>query len=433
MSSNKINIVTLGCSKNLVDSEKMMALIRNGGYEVVHDAGVDAARVAIINTCGFIDDAKEESIETILRFVEARTSGKLDRLYVTGCLSQRYHKALKEEIPEVDGYFGVSNLPEIIAELKIEKGVTRDPERIITGPGHFAYMKVSEGCDRSCSFCAIPLIRGKHVSRPVEELVAEAVYLAEKGVRELILIAQDLTFYGMDIYGERRIAPLVKELTDKRLFDWVRLHYLYPSQFPDSLITVIQETPEVCRYIDIPVQHISDKLLKMMNRNHTRHKTIELLSKIRKEIPGAAIRTTLIVGHPGEGEAEFRELCDFVREFRFERMGVFAYSHEENTPGAKKFEDEYSSELKEQRVSEIMEIQQQISSEINSSLVGKEMNVMFDRREGEWLVGRTEYDSPEIDQEVLVPDNPEIKTGTMMPVRITGSGEFDLFGVIAAT
>ena len=396
---------------------------------MVHDAGVDSARVAIINTCGFIDDAKEESIETILRFVEARTSGRIDRLYVTGCLSQRYHMTLKEEIPEVDAYFGVSNLPEIIEELKIGQGLSRDHERVITGPGHYAYMKVSEGCDRSCSFCAIPMIRGRHVSRPVEELVAEARYLSEKGVRELILIAQDLTFYGMDIYGERRIASLVKELTDIKLFDWVRLHYLYPSQFPESLIPVIKEIPEICRYIDIPVQHISDKMLKMMNRNHTSYQTIELLRKLRKEIPGAAIRTTLIVGHPGEGEAEFRELCDFVREFRFERLGVFAYSHEENTPGAKKFEDEHSDELKQRRVSEIMEIQQEISSEINASLVGKVLNVMFDRREGEWLVGRTEFDSPEIDQEVLVPDNPEIKTGTLMPVRITGSGEFDLFGV----
>lgn len=400
---------------------------------MVHDAGVDSARVAIINTCGFIDDAKEESIETILRFVEARTSGRIDRLYVTGCLSQRYHKSLKEEIPEVDAYFGVSNLPEIIEELKIEQGSPRNHERIITGPGHYAYMKVSEGCDRSCSFCAIPMIRGRHVSRPVEELVAEARYLSEKGVRELILIAQDLTFYGMDIYGERRIDSLVKELTDMKLFDWVRLHYLYPSQFPESLLPVIKEIPEVCRYIDIPLQHISDKMLKIMNRNHTSHQTIELLRKIRKEIPGAAIRTTLIVGHPGEGEAEFRELCDFVREFRFERLGVFAYSHEENTPGAKKFEDEHDSELKQTRVSELMEIQQEISSEINASLVGEVMNVMFDRREGEWLVGRTEFDSPEIDQEVLVPDNNEIKTGTLIPVRITGSGEFDLFGVLVTT
>jgi ribosomal protein S12 methylthiotransferase len=429
---NKVNIVTLGCSKNLVDSEKLMSRISAGGYQVIHDAPVDSASIAIINTCGFISDAREESIDTILKFVEARKAGLISKLYVIGCLAQRYRDDLAREIPEVDGYFGISQPADIIRELNIGPGNYLPDERILTGYGHYAYLKVSEGCSRNCSFCAIPMIRGRHISRPAEEILAEAGYLAGMGVRELILIAQDLTYYGVDIYGERRIDKLVRQLSDLKLFEWIRLHYLYPSDFPHSLIPVISEIPEVCRYIDIPVQHINDKVLKMMNRKHNRNETIALLERIRKEIPGAAIRTTMIVGHPGEGDKEFEELCHFVSDFRFDRLGVFAYSHEEGTPGGKKYHDETTEHIKNERVATIMEIQQGISAALNREMTGSIVSVMIDKREGEWLIGRTEFDSPEIDQEVLVPYRPEIKTGTIYNVRINDSGEFDLFGEIVS-
>ncbi|MFO7574377.1 MAG: 30S ribosomal protein S12 methylthiotransferase RimO [Bacteroidales bacterium] len=429
---NKVNIVTLGCSKNLVDSEKLMAGISAGGYRVIHDAPVDSAPIAIINTCGFINDAKEESIDTILRFVEARKAGLVKKLYVTGCLAQRYREELAREIPDVDNYFGISHFTNIIRELNIGPGLNVPDERILTGPGHYAYLKVSEGCSRNCSFCAIPMIRGRHVSRTSEDILSEAAYLADLGVKELILIAQDLTYYGVDIYGERRIDTLVRQLSDLKLFEWIRLHYLYPAEFPDSLISVIRDIPEVCRYIDIPVQHINDRVLKMMNRKHNRKETITLLNRLRDQIPGAVIRSTLIVGHPGEGDEEFRELFDFVRDFRFDRLGVFAYSHEENTPGNNKYPDETTDDIKNERVAALMEIQQEISSSLNREMTGKVVSVMIDRREGEWLTGRTEFDSPEIDQEILVPYSPEIKTGTIYNVRINDSGEFDLFGEIVS-
>ena len=432
MKRTKVNIVTLGCSKNLVDSEKIMAGVSAGGYRVVHDAPADSAPVAIINTCGFISDAREESIDVILKFIEAKKAGHVRKLYVTGCLAQIYRDDLVKEMPEVDQYFGVSHFDKIISELDVRPDVCSPDGRVVTGPGHYAYLKVSEGCSRSCSFCAIPMIRGKHISRTAGAIISEAQLLAEKGVRELILIAQDLTFYGTDMYGERRIDSLVRQLSDLKLFEWIRLHYLYPADFPDTLIPVIRDTPEVCRYIDIPVQHINDRLLKMMNRKHNRNQTVTLLNRLREEIPGAAIRTTLIVGHPGEGEKEFRELSDFVKDFRFDRLGVFAYSHEENTPGARKYADEIPDRIKADRVAEIMDIQQEISTALNSGMTGKVYPVMIDRREGEWLTGRTEFDSPEIDQEVLVPYSREIKTGTIYNVKITGSGEFDLFGEIVS-
>jgi ribosomal protein S12 methylthiotransferase len=430
MKFNKVNIVTLGCSKNLVDSEKLMAGISSGGYRVLHDAPVGAAPIVIINTCGFISDAKEESIDTILKFVEARKSGLIHKLYVTGCLAQRYREDLTREIPEVDNYFGICHFEDIVRELNIAPDIYMPHTRVITGPGHYAYLKVSEGCSRNCAFCAIPMIRGRHVSRPAEEILTEAKYLADMGVRELILIAQDLTYYGFDIYGERRIDSLVRQISDLKLFDWIRLHYLYPSDFPGSLIPVIRDIPEVCSYIDIPVQHINDKVLKMMNRKHNRQETVNLLSRLRSEIPGCAIRTTLIVGHPGEGDDEFRELYDFVKEFRFDRMGVFAYSHEEKTPGGRKYADNISDIVKRERVEALMDLQQEISTVLNRNLQGKIMPVMIDGSEGDWLTGRTEYDSPEIDQEVLIPFSPEIKTGTIYNVRINDSGEFDLYGEI---
>lgn len=430
MRRSRINIVTLGCSKNLVDSEKLMAGIVAGGYDVTHDSPPESARVAIINTCGFINDAREESVDTILRFVEARKKGVIDRLFVTGCLAERYRSELQKEIPEVDRFFGVNHFEAIIRELNLGLRDQQRVERVITGPGHYAYLKVSEGCNRRCAFCAIPMIRGIHRSVPEKEILREAGWLAERGVRELILIAQDLTYYGMDLSGTRTIAMLTEKLAALNHFDWIRLHYLYPAGFPESLIRVIRDIPEVCRYIDMPVQHISDKILGMMNRGHGRRATMKLLERLRNEIPGAAIRTTLIVGHPGEGEAEFRELYEFVREFRFERLGVFAYSHEENTPAGNSFADEIDNEVKNERVAAIMELQQQISSDHNALMRGRIIDVMFDRREGEWLVGRSEFDSPEVDQEILVPDDPQTETGTLRRVKITGSGEFDLFGEI---
>jgi len=428
MISKKINVVTLGCSKNLVDSEKMMHQLKAGGYEVVHDAPEGDARVAIINTCGFINDAKEESIDTILRFVKAKKRGSIDKLFVTGCLSQRYADDLRAEIPDVDEYFGVNSLSDIIGKLDIGYRPETSKDRMLTGPGHYAYLKVSEGCDKKCSFCAIPMIRGRHISRPFEELLDEASLLAEKGVKEIILIAQDLTFYGMDIYGKRSVTELVEKLASKNQFDWIRLHYLYPSSFPLPLLEVIRDIPSVCNYIDLPVQHISDKVLKLMNRSHSAQSTIKLLERIRTDNPDAAVRTTLIVGHPGEGEAEFEQLHRFVNDFRFDRLGVFTYSHEENTPGGNRFSDDTSPEIKEERRSEIMAIQQDISADLNLQMVGRVLPVMVDRREGEWLVGRTEYDSPEIDQEILIINSPKIKTGTLNRVKITGSGDFDLFG-----
>jgi ribosomal protein S12 methylthiotransferase len=428
MAAKRINVVTLGCSKNLVDSEKMMKQLQAGGYEVVHDDPREGASVVIINTCGFISDAKEESIDTILKYVKARKAGKLEKLFVTGCLSQRYAEDLRKEIPEVDEYFGVNSLPDIITSLQAGNQRAHVGDRMLTGPGHYAYLKVSEGCDKKCAFCAIPMIRGKHVSRPIEELLEEASILSDKGVKELILIAQDLTYYGMDIYDKRSVAELVEKLDALNRFEWIRLHYLYPSSFPLHLLSVIRDLPKVCRYIDLPIQHISDRVLKNMARSHSEAATRSLLDKIRMEIPDAAIRTTLIVGHPGEEETDFEQLRNFVREFRFDRLGVFTYSHEEKTPAGNRYDDLIPQEVKENRKAEIMAIQQEISSELNSKMVGRSLPVMIDRREGEWLVGRTEYDSPEIDQEVLIPFSAKIKTGTINLVKITGSGDFDLFG-----
>jgi ribosomal protein S12 methylthiotransferase len=430
MKNNIINIVTLGCSKNVVDSEKLLSQISEGGYQIIHDSGDYSAGTVIINTCGFISDAKEESIDTILRFVRAREAGKIEKLYVMGCLSERYMDALKKEIPEVNRYFGVHNISDILEEI----GVSYKPEisikRTITTPGHYAYLKVSEGCDRSCSFCAIPLIRGKCISRPVEELIEEAKLLAGAGVKELILIAQDLSYYGLDLYKKQMLPDLVTELLKIKSFEWIRLHYLYPANFPEDLIPIIRNNPTICRYIDIPIQHISDKLLAMMKRSHNRVETEAILNRLRSGIPGAAIRTTLIVGHPGETEAEFLDIKQFVKEFRFERLGVFAYSEEEGTYSAEKYKDEITDEVKSERVSEMMALQQEIASEMNEKLVGQVLKVIIDRREGEYFVGRTEFDSPEVDQEVLIALEYKLEPGNFYQVEITQSTDFDLFGKI---
>jgi len=428
MNTKKINIVTLGCSKNVVDSEKLLKQLNAGGYEVIHNSDDTTAGTVIINTCGFINDAKEESVDTILRFVNAQKAGNIDNLYVMGCLSERYADALKHEIPEVKKYFGVNNINDILAELGVKFRSELSTDRTITGPGHYAYLKISEGCNRVCAFCAIPHIRGKYISRPIDELVKEASKLAENGVRELILIAQDLSYYGLDLYKRQTLPDLVTELLKIESFEWIRLHYLYPANFPAELISIMKENPRICRYIDIPVQHITDNMLKMMKRSHDRKETIAILNKLRNEIPGAVIRTTLIAGHPGETEQDFIDLKDFISGFRFDRLGVFAYSHEEDTYSYKEYKDEISEEIKESRVAELMEIQQNISAELNESAVGQTFKVIIDRKEGEFYIGRTEFDSPEIDQEVLIGSEHKLIPGNFYNILITKSTEFDLYG-----
>jgi ribosomal protein S12 methylthiotransferase len=427
--NKKINIVTLGCSKNVVDSEKLLKQLSAGGYDVIYDSDDTSAGTVIINTCGFINDAKEESVDTILRFVKAKEAGQINNLYVMGCLAERYVDALKHEIPEVKRYFGVNNMNDILNELGVNLRKDLLTRRTITGPGHYAYLKISEGCDRTCAFCAIPMIRGKYISRPVEELVAEAQSLAENGVKELILIAQDLSYYGLDLYKKQALPELVTELNKIKSFDWIRLHYLYPANFPMELIPLIKNNPRICRYIDIPVQHITDNMLGLMKRSHNKQETEHVLNTLRNEIPDAVIRTTLIAGHPGETEEDFKQLKDFVSSFRFDRLGVFAYSHEEDTYSYNKYKDEIPAEVKEARVAELMEIQQNISAELNEALVGRTFKTIIDRREGEFFVGRTEFDSPEVDQEVLIPAENNLTIGNFYNIKINKTGDFDLYGV----
>jgi ribosomal protein S12 methylthiotransferase len=428
MKNNKINIVTLGCSKNIVDSEKLMKQLQSGGYSLIHDSHDTSAGTVIINTCGFINDAKEESIDTILRFVKARESGYVNNLYVIGCLSERYKDALISEIPEVTRYFGVNSFRDILQELGIVLNEDLLLDRTLTGPEHYAYLKVSEGCDRTCAFCAIPIIRGKCISVPIEKVITEAEYLAAKGVKELILIAQDLSYYGLDLYKSQKLPELITELLKIESFEWIRLHYLYPANFPMKLIQIIRENPRICSYIDIPIQHISDNMLEKMKRSHSRYETEKLLSVIRTELPEAAIRTTLISGYPGETENDYVELKDFISKFRFDRLGVFAYSHEEGTYSYNHYSDNVPAEEKEARVAELMEIQQNISFELNQLKIGKVLKVIIDRREGEYFIGRTEFDSPEVDQEVLISSEYDLITGDFYSIKINQSTDFDLFG-----
>jgi ribosomal protein S12 methylthiotransferase len=428
MKNKKINIVTLGCSKNLVDSEKLMAQIEGHGYSIIHDSEDYSAGTVIINTCGFINDAKEESIDTILRFVKAREGRKIDNLYVMGCLSERYMDALKHEIPEVTRYFGVHNMSDILREIGLSYNGDISVQRMLTTPPHYAYLKVSEGCDRSCSFCAIPAIRGKCISRPVEDVIQEARLLAGSGVKEIILIAQDLSYYGLDLYKKQMLPELVRELLKIESFEWIRLHYLYPANFPHEIIGLMRDNPRICRYIDIPVQHISDRMLNIMKRSHDKAESIAILNTLRNEIPGSVIRTTLIAGHPGETEEDYNELKEFVREFRFDRLGVFAYSNEEGTFSYNNYKDDVPVEVKQSRVAELMELQQSISAELNERYIGKILRVIIDRREGSYFIGRTEYDSPEVDQEILIPEEYKLKPGTFYWVLITHTTDFDLFG-----
>ena len=421
----KINIVTLGCSKNVYDSEVLMGQLEANGKKVVHEEKGD---VVVINTCGFIDNAKEESINTILEYVDLKNQGVVEKVFVTGCLSERYKPDLIREIPDVDQYFGTRDLPILLKHLGADYKHELVGERLTTTPKHYAYLKISEGCDRPCSFCAIPLMRGNHISTPIEKLVIEAQKLAKKGVKELILIAQDLTFYGLDIYKKRALGELLQELIKVEGIEWIRLHYAFPTGFPEDVLDIIRTEPKICNYIDIPLQHINTELLKAMKRGTTFEKTNALLDKFREKVPDMAIRTTLIVGFPGETEEKFEELKQWVRDQRFDRLGCFTYSHEENTT-AYVLEDNIPDDVKQSRVEEIMEIQQQISWEKNQEKVGKIFKCIFDRKEGDYFVGRTEYDSPDVDNTVLVPaKDVYISIGEFANVKITSAEDFDLYG-----
>ena len=428
---NKINIVTLGCSKNVVDSEYLMKQLEVGGWSVVYDSNDPTAKVIVINTCGFIADAKEESVNTILSFISAKKAGIVDKVFVMGCLSQRYKEELIADIPEVDGFFGVNDMKDILKNLNTDFSENNINKRLITTPSHYAYLKISEGCSWGCSFCAIPLIRGKHISKPIPELVEEAKWLVGQGVKEIILIAQDSTFYGKDIYGTKKIADLVEQVADIVGLEWVRVHYAYPSGFPMDLLKVMANNPKVCNYLDIPFQHISDKMLKLMRRGISKQETIELINSIRREVPGIAIRTTLLVGHPGEDEKDFLELENFVKDFKFDRLGVFAYSEEENTHSAS-LKNNVPEKIKQQRVERIMEIQRDISLQNNLQRIGKTFRVIIDREEEEYFVGRTEYDSPEVDQEVIISKHPTttVQLGNFGRCKITRADDYDLYGEI---
>ncbi len=425
---NKINVVTLGCSKNIYDSEVLMGQLKANGKDVVHEDENDEGNIVVINTCGFIGKAKEESVNTILHYANRKEEGLVDKVYVTGCLSERYKPDLEAEIKNVDQYFGTQDLPNLLKVLEADYKHELIGERLTTTPKHYAYLKIAEGCDRPCSFCAIPLMRGKHRSTPIEDLVIEASKLASDGIKELILIAQDLTYYGLDLYGKRNLADLLKELVKVEGIEWIRLHYAFPAGFPLDVLDVMKSEPKVCNYLDIPLQHINTEILKSMRRGTTYEKTNKLLKEFRNYVPEMAIRTTLIVGYPGETEQIFQELKIWVEQMRFERLGVFAYSHEEDTHAATLIDD-VPEEIKEARVAEIMELQSQISWELNQEKVGKTYNCIFDRKEGEYFIGRTESDSPDVDNEVLVDAKEHyIKTGEFVKILIHEAGDFDLYG-----
>lgn len=419
----------MGCSKNLVDSESLMSRLEACGYHCVHDSKNPQGEIAVINTCGFIQDAKQESIDTILEFAQAKEDGRLKRLYVMGCLSQRYLKELEAEIPQVDKYYGKFNYKELIADLGRPDMMSCEGKRRITTPRHYAYIKISEGCDRHCAYCAIPIMTGGHVSRPMDEILAEVEQLVADGTKEFQVIAQELTYYGVDMDGKQHIAELVSRMADIPGVRWIRLHYAYPAHFPWELLEVMREKPNVCKYIDIALQHISDNMLSRMKRNVTKADTMALIERMRREVPGIHIRTTLMVGFPGETDEDFNELMDFVRWARFERMGAFAYSEEEDTYSAIHYEDNVPEDVKEERLGRLMALQQQISAEIEAEKVGRAMNVIIDRKEGDYYIGRTEYCSPEVDPEVLIPVSERtLRVGRFYNVMITGAEEFDLYG-----
>lgn len=428
---NKVNVITLGCSKNLVDSEYIMRQLKENGFDVSHDSNSSDANIVIINTCGFINDAKQESIETILQFEKSRKKNKIDKLIVFGCLSERYKEELIKEIPVVDKFFGVYDNKNLLEYLGADFRKELINERITTTPKHYAYLKISEGCDRTCSFCAIPLIKGNHKSVPIENLAKETEFLVKNGAKEIILIAQDLSYYGIDIYKKPKLAELISKLSETKGVEWLRLHYAYPSKFPQDVISVIKSKENICKYLDIPVQHISDKMLKLMRRGNNKKQTIELIEKLRTEIPGIALRTTLLVGHPGETDEDFNELLDFIKFAKFERLGVFTYSEEENTYSALNYTDSIPESVKQARMDKIMDVQREISNELNSKKIGKIFKIIIDRTEGDYYIGRTEFDSPEVDNEVLIhSEMNKLKIGQFYNVKITQSDEFDLYGEI---
>ena len=428
LKKNKINVITLGCSKNIYDSEVLMGQLKANDMEVEHESSSDDANIVVVNTCGFINNAKEESVNTILEQANRKVNGQIEKLFVTGCLSERYKPDLEKEIPDVDQFFGTTDLPKLLQALGADYKYELIGQRLTTTPKHYAFLKIAEGCDRPCSFCAIPLMRGKYKSKPIEDLVTESKKLAKNGVKELILIAQDLTYYGLDLYKSRRLADLLIALSEVDGIEWIRLHYAFPTGFPEDVLQVIRENDKVCNYIDIPLQHISDSVLKSMRRGTTHEKTDALLEKFRKEVPGMTIRTSLIVGYPGETEEDFQELKDWVSDTKFDRLGVFTYSHEENTH-AFLLEDDLSEEVKHQRAEEIMEVQSDISYQLNQKKVGKTIKVLFDRIEGEYFIGRSEFDSPDVDNEVLVKaKDTYIRIGDFANVKITHADHYDLFG-----
>lgn len=428
LKKNKVNVITLGCSKNIFDSEVMMGQLRASKFDVVHESTVDDASIVIINTCGFIDNAKQESIDTILSFAQAKEEGKIDKLIVTGCLSERYKPELEKEITNVDEFFGTHDLPRLLKSLGADYKHELVGERFLTTPQHYAYLKISEGCDRPCSFCAIPLMRGIHVSVPMEELVKQAKSLAAKGVKELILIAQDLTYFGLDIYKKRNLSELLRHLSDVKGIEWIRLHYAFPSGFPMDILDVMKERKNICKYLDMPLQHVSDSMLKSMRRGTTRQKTIDLVNQIRDKVSGITLRTTLIAGYPGETQHDFEQMKEWVSETRFDRLGIFNYSHEENTH-AYSLNDDIADEVKRERASEIMEIQKNISAELNEKKINSVFKVLIDRKEGGYYVGRTEADSPEVDNEVLIDaERNYLRIGDFSNIKIVSANEFDLFG-----
>ena len=431
MEKDTIDIFTLGCSKNLVDSEHLMRQLEEAGYHVTHDAERPQGEIAVINTCGFIGDAKEESINMILEFAQAKEEGLLKKLYVMGCLSERYLKELAIEIPQVDKFYGKFNWKELLHDLGKNYQEELHNERVLTTPAHYAYLKISEGCDRKCSYCAIPIITGRHVSRPMEEILQEVRYLVDRGVKEFQIIAQELTYYGVDLYHKQMLPELVERIADIPGVEWIRLHYAYPAHFPTDLFRVMRERPKVCKNMDIALQHISDNMLQKMRRHVTKVQTYQLIDNFRIEVPGFLLRTTLMVGHPGETEADFEELKEFVRKVRFDRMGAFAYSEEEGTFAANNYEDNISQEVKQARLDELMAIQQEISSELSAAKIGRQMKVIIDRVEGDYYIGRTEFDSPEVDPEVLIERNgKQLIIGNFYQVEIVNSDDFDLYGRI---
>ena len=426
---NTVNVITLGCSKNVYDSEILMGQLKANQIDVKHETS-DDANIVVVNTCGFIDNAKEESVNTILEQIKRKEEGEIDKLFVTGCLSERYKPDLEKEMPNVDEFFGTKDLPNLLKALGADYKHELVGERLTITPSHYAYLKISEGCDRKCSFCAIPLMRGGHKSTPIEDLVTESEKLAAKGVKELILIAQDLTYYGLDLYKERKLSELMTKLSEVEGIEWIRIHYAFPTAFPENVLEVIRTNPKVCTYMDIPLQHISDNLLSSMRRGTTMQKTKDLITKFRKEVPGITIRTSLIVGYPGETEKEFQELLDFVEESKFDRLGVFTYSHEENTHSFN-LEDDVPEEVKHQRAEEVMELQSSISYELNQKRVGKTYKVLFDRKEGDYFIGRTEYDSPDVDNEVIVNAKDfYVRIGDFANIKITQADHYDLYGEV---